>query len=175
MKIKSPSKVTGQIGSYTGEGFVDDCAVESDMEMYFPDLYVPGSSERMLLYRELDNIENDDDLAAYRKRLEDRFGPVPREGEELMQVVPLRRLGRRLGCEKIILKGGRMQMQFVSIPDSPFYDSDQFEKVLQYIVDNPKRCKPKDVGGKRSVVIDNVNAVGEAVFILREIEKKGIR
>ena len=159
----------------TGEGFVDDCAVESDMEMYFPDLYVPGSSERMLLYRELDNIENDDDLAAYRKRLEDRFGPVPREGEELMQVVPLRRLGRRLGCEKIILKGGRMQMQFVSIPDSPFYDSDQFEKVLQYIVDNPKRCKPKDVGGKRSVVIDNVNAVGEAVFILREIEKKGIR
>ena len=157
----------------TGEGFVDDCAVESDMEMYFPDLYVPGSSERMLLYRELDNIENDEDLAAYRKRLEDRFGPVPHEGEELMQVVPLRRIGRRLGCEKIILKGGRMQMQFVSISDSPFYQSDQFGKVLTYIMNNGRRCKLRDVAGKRSVVIERVNTVGEAVFTLREIEKTG--
>lgn len=82
--------------------------------MYFPDNYVPGSSERMLLYRELDNIERDEELEAYRQRLIDRFGPVPRQGEELMLVVPLRRVGRRLGCEKIILRQGRMQMQFVS-------------------------------------------------------------
>ena len=60
----------------TGDDFIDDCAVESDLEMYFPDNYVPGSSERMLLYRELDNIEKDEDLDAYRKRLQDRFGPV---------------------------------------------------------------------------------------------------
>ena len=103
--------------------FVEDCAVESDLEMYFPETYVPGSSERMLLYRELDNIETDDDLAAYRQRLTDRFGPVPPEGEELMQVVALRRLGKDEGCEKIILKQGTMSMQFVSQPDSPYYQS----------------------------------------------------
>ncbi|MCI1519475.1 MAG: transcription-repair coupling factor, partial [Prevotella sp.] len=97
----------------TGDDFVDDCAVESDLEMYFPDNYVPGSSERMLLYRELDQIEDDQALEDYRKRLIDRFGPVPREGEELMRVVQLRRSGKRLGCEKIILKQGNMQLQFV--------------------------------------------------------------
>ncbi len=84
----------------TGDDFVDDCSIESDLEMYFPDTYVPGSSERMLLYRELDRIENDDDLAAYRKRIIDRFGPVPREGEELMHVVSLRRLGKRTGMRE---------------------------------------------------------------------------
>jgi transcription-repair coupling factor (superfamily II helicase) len=154
----------------TGEGFVDDCALESDMEMFFPDIYVPGSSERMLLYRELDNIVSDDDLAAYRKRLEDRFGPVPHQGEELMQVVPLRRIGRRLGCEKIILKNQRMQMQFVSRADSPFYHSEQFGKVLNFVVDNPRRCKMKEVNGHRSVAINDVTTVGEAVLTLRKIE-----
>ena len=69
---------------------MEDCALESDLEMYFPDNYVPGSSERMLLYRELDNIESDDELDAYRNRLIDRFGPVPPQGEELMLVVALR-------------------------------------------------------------------------------------
>lgn len=104
----------------TGDDFVDDCSVESDLEMYFPDSYVPGSSERMLLYRELDCIENDDDLAAYKKRLIDRFGPVPHEGEELMHVVTLRRLGKRMGCEKIMLKQNVLQLQFVSNVQSPF-------------------------------------------------------
>ena len=117
----------------SGDDFVDDCAVESDLEMYFPDNYVPGSSERMLLYRELDNIERDEELEAYRQRLIDRFGPVPRQGEELMLVVPLRRVGRRLGCEKIILRQGRMQMQFVSNTQSVFYQSAAFGRVINYI------------------------------------------
>ena len=73
------------------KNFVEDCAIESDLEMYFPDNYVPGSSERMLLYRELDNINDDNDLEAYRQRLIDRFGEIPHEGLELMQVVSLRR------------------------------------------------------------------------------------
>ena len=113
---------------FTGEDFVEDCAIESDLEMYFPDTYVPGSSERMLLYRELDNIVEDRDLDVYRQRLIDRFGPVPAEGEELMQVVLLRRLGKRLGVEKIILKQGMMNMQFVSNNDSPFFQSQLFDK-----------------------------------------------
>lgn len=154
----------------SGDDFVDDCAVESDLEMYFPDTYVPGSSERMLLYRELDNIENDDDLAAYRKRLEDRFGPVPHEGEELMQVVALRRLGKRLGCEKLILRQGRMQMQFVSNPRSAFYQSKAFGKVIDYAQRNIRRCNLREKNGKRQMVVSNVPSVDEAVKVLRDIE-----
>ena len=155
----------------SGDDFVDDCAVESDLEMYFPDTYVPGSSERMLLYRELDNIENDVQLDAYRKRLEDRFGPIPRQGIELMQVVSLRRLGKHLGCEKLILKQSTLQMQFVSNLNSAYYKSNAFGKCIDYIAANPRRCNIKEKNGKRSMVVTNVKTVGDAVFVLREIDK----
>ena len=152
-----------------GDDFVEDCSVESDLEMYFPDNYVPGSSERMLLYRELDNMTSDDELEAYRRRLEDRFGKVPREGMELMQVVPLRQLGKMLGCEKIILKQGFMQMQFVSNTASPFYRSTAFSKVLHYVNHHLRRCLLKESGGRNTMRISSVPTVGDAVFILREI------
>lgn len=156
----------------SGDDFVDDCAVESDLEMYFPDNYVPGSSERMLLYRELDNIERDEELEAYRQRLIDRFGPVPRQGEELMLVVPLRRVGRRLGCEKIILRQGRMQMQFVSNTQSAFYQSAAFGRVINYIGYQPRRCNLKEKNGKRSMVVSQVASVKEAVEILKDIDEE---
>ena len=153
----------------TGDDFVDDCSIESDLEMYFPDTYVPGSSERMLLYRELDRIENDDDLAAYRKRIIDRFGPVPREGEELMHVVSLRRLGKRLGCEKIMLKQGTMQMQFVSNVQSPFYRSTMFSKVLNYATCHVQQCALKEKNNKRFLRIARITSVEQAVGILKEM------
>lgn len=156
----------------SGDDFVDDCAVESDLEMYFPDNYVPGSSERMLLYRELDNIERDEELEAYRQRLIDRFGPVPRQGEELMLVVPLRRVGKRLGCEKIILRQGRMQMQFVSNTQSAFYQSAAFGRVINYIGYHPRRCNLKEKNGKRSMVVSQVASVKEAVEILKDIDEE---
>lgn len=156
----------------SGDDFVDDCAVESDLEMYFPDNYVPGSSERMLLYRELDNIERDEELETYRQRLIDRFGPVPRQGEELMLVVPLRRVGRRLGCEKIILRQGRMQMQFVSNTQSAFYQSAAFGRVINYIGYHPRRCNLKEKNGKRSMVVSQVASVKEAVEILKDIDEE---
>lgn len=156
----------------SGDDFVDDCAVESDLEMYFPDNYVPGSSERMLLYRELDNIERDEELEAYRQRLIDRFGLVPRQGEELMLVVPLRRVGRRLGCEKIILRQGRMQMQFVSNTQSAFYQSAAFGRVINYIGYHPRRCNLKEKNGKRSMVVSQVASVKEAVEILKDIDEE---
>ena len=155
----------------TGDDFVDDCSVESDLEMYFPDTYVPGSSERMLLYRELDRIERDDDLAAYRQRLIDRFGVVPHEGEELMHVVSLRRLGKRLGCEKIILKQGTMQMQFVNNVQSPFYRSAMFSKVLNYATTHIQQCALKEKNNKRFLRIARVASVEQAVDILQEIQK----
>ena len=155
----------------TGDAFVEDCAVESDLEMYFPDTYVPGSTERMLLYRELDNIDNDDELDAYRQRLIDRFGAIPHEGEELLQVVALRRYGKSLGCEKIILKQGRMQMQFVSNPNSAYYRSATFGKALDFIAANARRCNLKEVNGKRSMVVSGVPTVGEAVKVLLKVKE----
>lgn len=155
----------------TGDDFVDDCSVESDLEMYFPDTYVPGSSERMLLYRELDRIERDEDLAAYRQRLIDRFGVVPHEGEELMHVVSLRRLGKRLGCEKIILKQGTMQMQFVNNVQSPFYRSAMFSKVLNYATTHIQQCALKEKNNKRFLRIARVASVEQAVDILQEMQK----
>lgn len=154
----------------SGDDFVEDCAVESDLEMYFPDTYVPGSSERMLLYRELDNITDDRELDAYRQRLIDRFGPVPHEGEELLQVVPLRRLGKRLGCEKLILKQDSMRMQFVSNTASAYYKSQAFDKVLRYIGNNPRRCNLKEISGKHIMIVSGVKTVGDAVAVLREID-----
>ena len=153
----------------TGDEFVEDCAIESDLEMYLPDRYVPSSSERMLLYRELDNIKDDAGLDKYRAELEDRFGPVPREGLELMQVVPLRRLGRSLGCEKIIMRQGQMRMQFVSNPMSAYYKSKVFDNVLNYIGLNPRRCNLKEIAGKRMMIISDVPSVEESVKVLRDI------
>ena len=126
----------------------------------------------MLLYRELDNIENDTELDAYRHRLIDRFGNVPHEGEELMNVVALRRLGKRLGCEKIMLRQGRMSMQFVSNTESIYYRSTAFEKVLNYVARNSRRCDLKETKGRRLMHVNDVTSVEEAVSVLRDMEQK---
>ena len=152
-------------------GWVPDCSLESDLELYFPDQYVPSDSERMLLYRELDGLQTDEQVAAYRTRLIDRFGPVPHCGEELMRVVPLRRIGQSLGCEKIVLKQQRMTLYFVTQNDSPFYQSEAFGMLLDYVAHNPRRCNFREVNGKRSMVISDVPTIEEAVQILTSINK----
>ena len=154
----------------SGDEFVEDCALESDLEMYFPETYVPGSAERMFLYRELDNISDDDQLDAYRKRLEDRFGKMPKEGEQLLLVVPLRRIGKKLGCEKIILKQGRMQMQFVSNPESAYYKSQAFGRALNYISSHTRRCNLKEARGHRFMIVTGITSVSDALEVLKEID-----
>ena len=153
-----------------GEGW-GEASLESDLELYFPDQYVPSDSERMLLYRELDGLQTDEQVAAYRTRLIDRFGPVPHCGEELMRVVPLRRLGQLFGCEKIVLKQQRMTLFFVTQNDSPFYQSEAFGMLLDYVAHNPRRCNFREVNGKRSMVITDVPTIEEAVQILSSINK----
>ena len=154
----------------TGDEFVDDCAVESDLGMYFPDLYVPGSSERILLYRQLEHIADDASLELFRIHMRDRFGEIPREGRELLNVVPLRRIGKRLGCEKIMLKQGNMTMFFVSNADSAYYRSAAFDKVLAYIGRNVRRCNIREIKGRRSMVVRDVTSVEQAVGILRDMD-----
>ena len=153
-----------------GEGlYVSDCSLESDLELYFPDSYVPSDSERMLLYRELDGLSTDEQVAAYRTRLIDRFGPVPHVGEELMRVVPLRRMGKTLGCERIMLKQGRMTLYFVSRNDSPFYQSETFDRILTFVAQHARRCQLREQNGKRSMVIMDVPTVEEATQLLISI------
>ena len=156
-------------GEMTGEDFVDDCSVESDIEMYFPDQWVPTDSERMLLYRELDNLKNDDELARYRQRLIDRFGEIPKVANELMNVVPLRRKAKQLGCERLMLKMGRMTMFFVSNPNSPYYQSQAFDSILNYIASNPRRCNIRENNGKRSLVVNDVKTVEDAIVDFEDI------
>ena len=153
--------------------WVDDCAIESDIEMYFPDLYVPSDSERMLLYRELDNLANsrrlEADLESYRKRLKDRFGAIPPVAEELISVVPLRVQGKQLGIEKIMLKQQNMYLYFVSNNESPYYQGETFGRILDYVSRHPRRCNFREAKGKRSVIISQVTSVEAALTICREI------
>ena len=149
--------------------FVTDTVVDTDLELYFPDQYVPSDSERMLLYRELDNLHTDEHLEAYRTRLIDRFGPIPHVGEELMRVVPLRRVASLLGCEKVILKQGRMTLVFVSNPQSPFYQSPAFDAILRFVAEHPRRCQFRDLQGKRSLLLSDVPTVESALSLLQQI------
>ena len=153
--------------------FVDDCALESDIEMYFPDQFVPNDSERMLLYRELDNLANRHDLEAsleaYRNRLRDRFGAIPEVAEELIRVVPLRVAGKQLGVEKIMLKQQKMILFFVSNPNSPYYQSEAFGRVIEYATKNVRRCNLREFNGKRSMVVTNISSVDAALSILKTI------
>lgn len=157
----------------SGEDFVDECTVESDLELLFPNEYIPSSSERMLLYRELDKLELDRDVEAFKERLIDRFGKIPPEGEELIRIVPLRRLAKRLGVEKAVLKGGKMILYFVSNPDSPYYQSAAFGKIIDYMAKYPRVCNLREQNGRRSMIVKDITDVNSAGRILQEIVSLG--
>ena len=154
----------------SGEAFVDECQLESDMLMSFPDSYVPGSTERMLLYRELDGLESDDAVEAFRKRLIDRFGPIPEEGEELIRVVKLRRLGKYFGAERVMLKNGRLRLYFVKDDDSPFFQSPVFGQCISYYSLHAADCQLDEVKGRRSMLIRGVSSVKDACAVLEEMQ-----
>ena len=157
----------------SGEDFVDECTVESDLELLFPNEYIPSSSERILLYRELDKLELDRDVEAFKERLVDRFGKIPPEGEELIRIVPLRRLAKRLGVEKAVLKGGKMILYFVSNPDSPYYQSAAFGKIIDYMAKYPRVCNLREQNGRRSMIVKDITDVDSAVRILQEMVSLG--
>ena len=149
--------------------WVDECQLESDLPLFFSDTYVPTSSERMLLYRELDNLTDDEQLARYRTRLVDRFGTPPREAEELMQVSPLKRLGVALGCERIVLKNKRMRVFFTMDDRTGFTESEELGRCISYAMTHVAACSLGEVDHRRMMTIKNVASVAEAVKVLREI------
>ena len=161
-------------GSDDGSGksaelFVDECTIETDMQLLFPATFVPNGSERMLLYRELDGMENENEIAAYRTRLEDRFGAIPQEAEELVRLVSLRRRAKDLGIERIFLKGGKMALFFVSDPESAYYSSAVFDSVINYAMAHPATCRMREQDNKRSMLVDNIGNVGEGVAVLEQM------
>ena len=148
---------------------VDDCQLDSNLPIYFSEDYVPTSSERMLLYRELDGMERDEDVERFRERMIDRFGPLPQEAEDLLRVVTLRRLGKHLGCERIVLKSGHIRLFFGPTDDNPFYAGRIFGQIVDFVTANAYRCHFRQDKGKKSLIIDEVNTIEEAVELLRKL------
>ncbi len=143
--------------------------IDCDLEAYFPNEYVPSSSERMLIYRELDKIATNDELEAFKLKLVDRFGPMPQQGEELVGIVRLRQISTALGLEKVVIKAGIMYIYLDSNPSSNYYQSEEFGKLLGYVCQNARNCEIREKMSKKSVRIKNVNSVSRAVGIMNEI------
>ena len=154
-----------------GNQFVSECQLDTDLPLSFPDDYVPGSSERMLLYRELDGLDSEEQVESFRQRMQDRFGPIPEEGEELIRVVSLRRLGKFFGSERIVLKGGRMRLYFVQNPSSAFYESRAFGQLISYATISVARCRLAEKDGRRTMLFFDVHSVREAVELLQNIQR----
>lgn len=150
--------------------YVSDCVIESDMELLLPATYVPQESERISLYQELDNIEREIDLQAFKSRLEDRFGKIPSTAAELLRIPRLRRLARQLGIEKVSLKQETMYLYFVDNSNVAYYQSPMFGRILHYLQNNTSRCRIREKNGRRSFAITSVPTVEEAVHILTTIQ-----
>jgi transcription-repair coupling factor (superfamily II helicase) len=155
--------------AFLNVGFTSDCQIDTDMQLLFPDNYIQSISERMLLYRELDNIETEEALVQFEAGLADRFGKLPTESIELIEVVRLRRVAVELGIEKIILKHHKMVCQFISDAQSVYYQSPVFGKVLQFVQTHQQICRMKEGNNKLSLTFEKVKSVKKAKEVLEGV------
>jgi len=149
--------------------FVHDCTIDTDLEILIPDEYVSSIKERMSLYKDLDDIEEEEKLAAFEKNLIDRFGPIPREVKELLNAVRLREMAIRIGFEKIVLKNNKLIGYFISNQNSPFYQSENFSKILLFVQNNSRLCRMKEGQGKLSLTFDGVRTIEEAIRVMSSL------
>ena len=149
--------------------FGSDCQIDTDLQLLFPDKYIQSTSERMLLYRELDNLESEEALVQFEAGLADRFGKLPVESIELIEVVRLRWAAIQLGMEKIILKNKKMICHFISDPQSPFYQSPVFSQVLRYVQTHPQNCRMKEGNNRLSLTFEKVKTVKQAKEVLEGV------
>ena len=156
----------------SGEFFVSECTIECDLHAYLPETYVPGASERMMLYRELDSLSNDEQITNFRKRLLDRFGELPKEAEELLRIVPLRNLARRAGADRLVLHNRQMTLYFVQNTDSPFYRSAAFTRIIEFAAASPLRCKLDESKGRRRMTITQVPNAEAALITMQRLVKE---
>lgn len=150
--------------------FVKETTVDTDLQLLIPERYVSNLTERLLLYRELDNIAKPEELTGFEARLRDRFGPLPVEAVELINVVRMRWKAMKLGFEKITLKNNKMLAYFLSRQDSEYYNSPMFKAVLQYAQKTPKQTALKEQNNKLWLTIEHVKSVDEAIIVLDRID-----
>ena len=155
----------------TADNYVKECFVESDLELLFPALYVPDSNERILLYRELDSLTDSREIEAFRTRMKDRFGAIPKEGEELIRVVTMRHKAQKLGIEKIYLKGGRMNLFLVDTRNERYYTSELFGSIMGYIPTSQFKCKVREGEGRCIITVENVKNVETALAFIEEMQR----
>lgn len=149
--------------------FVRDCIIESDLELAFPDNYVSHIAERVELYRQLDNISSPEALDLFKGNLEDRFGKIPAQAMDLLEVIPLRQLAMSLGIEKLTLKQGRMIVYFVSNKLSKFYESSCFLRMMAYLNDHPRFGVIKQDQNKLWLIVPQVSKLQVAIQRLGEL------
>ena len=153
----------------TGDEFVNETFVESDLELLFPPSYIPNDSERITIYRELDKMEEEREILEFTDRLKDRFGAIPPQGKELIRIVRLRQHAKQLGIEKVSLKQGRMRLHLIANEESPYYQSEAFDKLLRFAQWHPRICELKAANNKRAIIIKDVPTVETACAYLQEI------
>ncbi len=155
--------------------FVRDCHVETDLEILFPESYIENISERLILYKELDSIGDEDGLLAFEARLIDRFGPVPAQVKELLNIIRLRRLATKIGIEKMFLREGKLTGYFLQNPESDYFSSPMFSAVLNFVRDYPGVCRMKEHNSKLSITLQAVNSAGEALKKLAPLMPDTVR
>ncbi len=157
-----------------GQNFVSDCVFQSDLEVLLPNDYVDSATERISLYTELDHIKNEEGLARFANNLTDRFGPIPRQTQDLINTVRLRWLAKDLGFEKISLKNNVMTAHFVGNADSPYYQTNIFQNILIYAANHPKRCKVKEMENKLTITFAAVDTVKDALTLIKELSNNDL-
>jgi len=150
--------------------FVNDCVIDTDMQLLFPETYIENITERMKLYKELDSIKDDETLDKFIEKLIDRFGQLPQESQELIKIVRLRRIAIDLGIEKILLKNNRMSCYFITNQESAFYSSSIFTGILKFLQFNPKYCSLKENNNKLSLNFIEIKNINLAIEKLKYIQ-----
>jgi len=145
--------------SSKNRNYSPDCQIDTDLELLFPVSYVENTAERIRLYRELDNIKEEEALQVFEKELLDRFGPIPDETKELFIAVKMRWLAQRLGLTKIILKNSKMFCYFLANDSSAYFNSPIFSGILSYVNQFPKKCQLKEQKEKLLLQIDPVKSI----------------
>ena len=139
--------------------YVEETILETDFSLLIPDHYISDIPERITLYRELDGLDSEHELEAFKVKLEDRFGPLPIETEELLLTMRLRWVSRILGMEKVILKAGKLIAAFISEEESPYFQGPMFARVLNYLKENTQHASMYQRNGALRLRIEKMNSI----------------
>jgi transcription-repair coupling factor (superfamily II helicase) len=148
---------------------VVDCTIDTDLEILIPDEYVESITERLSLYTRLDNCETEEELLAFCKEMEDRFGPVPEEVKDLFDTVRIRRIAVELGFEKLIFKNGQVKFYFINRPDSKYFESDIFKNILDYIQKQTRQARLRQNGKLFMMVLSEMDSMKKLLEFMQRM------